>query len=623
MRVTSIPWRNTIFVRMLATFLAILVPIYVLSLSLYNRGLNAARVEIEKSALSQTSFYLQGLEQEIERIRILQYDCLNDDSLEKLTYRHEALLPYETLDRIQLLRSRLYSIQNSSAYIRNVRVHVSPIRRTISSVDGLDGLDEASFVNHRIPANLSGAQILHLDGRMLLSTLKADRAMNATALSMVEIELEPDTFQHALAQFNAWPGSGSYLVDLESGGIVEQRTEDGDPIPTGISPTGLATPVSTLPDESSTSTLPAEPLASPETHVDRQPSATAAGNGAQYIRVGGTGYLLLQVQSDYLNLQLVRYIPDRFVLEPLRAFHAWVWGFAAVALAVILGYSIFAYRSMHKPLVELVSSFQRVENGDLKVVIPHDPHNEFGYLYKRFNAMVRNLDTLIDQSYRQRILVQRAELRQLQSQINPHFLYNSFFILNTMARLGDTDSLVIFTKQLGEYFRFIARNASDEVPLAQEAQHAQIYADIQAMRFSRRMQVSFDIPPEPVSGLMVPRLILQPIIENAFMHSLEKKERNGLLQVRFEVEADRLRIIVSDNGDTLADDRLAELRKRLDSEDEQAEVTGLTNIHRRVRLRFGAESGLRLERSAMGGLQATIEIWTKGGAEHVQTADRG
>jgi len=575
LKVPPVSWTKSIFVRMLAMFLAIMVPIYVLSFNLYNWGLNAAKGEVEKTAVSQAAFYLQGLEREIERIRILQYDCLNDDNLDRLTWRSEALDAYTTLEKVKLLRSRLVSIQNSSDYVRDVRVHISPITRTISAASGLADLDLAAFRILRVPTGLTGAQILHHEGRMCMSTLKANNALNAASQSMVEVELAPETFGKALAQFNTQPGSGACLADLASGRVLASSTEQAR--------------------DSVCNTFLAQARAMPE-------------DGVRYARDGEHGYFLLRVHSDYLNMALVRAIPDRLMLEPLRLFRAWVWIFGFVALAVILVYSAFAYRSMHKPLQALVSAFQRVEEGDLDVVIAHDPHNEFGYLYRRFNAMTGKLKTSIEQVYLQRILVQRAELKQLQSQIDPHFLYNSFFILNTMARLGDLDNLTDFTRQLSDYFRFIARNASETIPLAREAEHAEAYARIQAMRFSRRLHVEFGTLPEGTADIIVPRLILQPIIENAFKHSLERRERDGLLRVGFQLEDGWLRLVVEDNGEELDDARILALAAQVAAEEENAEVTGLMNIHRRVRLYYGKESGLRIDRSPLGGLRAVIAI---------------
>ena len=589
----AIPWRRTLIVRMLATFLAIMVPVYVLGFAMYSWGLKTAREEIEKSAASQAAFYLQGLEKEIERIRLLQFDCLNDDNLDKLTYRNEVLGPYELLERIQLLRARLYSIQNSSGYIRNVRVHISPISRTLSSVEGLDDLDEAAFLEHRVPSNRSGAQLFHADGSFLMSTIRADGGLSDVSRVMVEIVLEPGAFKTALDQFMTYPGSGAFLLDSQSGVMVAKSI--------GVDGNGLhAWSSGAIWEET------------PER--------------VRYVHLDGQEYVVVQAESGYLGMRLVRCIPGRYVLEPLQTFQLWIWVFAAVALGVVVFFSIYTYRAMHKPILALVDSFRKVETGDLEVNIPHDPHNEFGYLYKRFNAMVHNLRMLIDQVYKQRMLVQRAELRQLQSQINPHFLYNSFFILNTMARMGDTSTLIGFTRQLGEYFRFVARNAADIIALGLEVQHAQLYAEIQAMRFARRIKVKFDALPESVCTWNVPRLVIQPLIENAFQYGLEGMEQNGMLHVGFECEdldSDCLRIVVEDNGDGLTEDHLVRMCEQVVAEDETFEVTGLMNIHRRIRLFFGEPYGLRLERSPLGGLRVTIVIARKEGDSHVQAADRG
>jgi two-component system sensor histidine kinase YesM len=236
--------------------------------------------------------------------------------------------------------------------------------------------------------------------------------------------------------------------------------------------------------------------------------------------------------------------------------------------------------------------------------------------------MVANLRSLIDQAYKQKILAQKAELKQLQSQINPHFLYNSFFILNTMAKTGDTDRIEQFTTLLGEYFQFVTRNASDNVKLGQEIRHARMYTEIQELRFSRRIRVDFQPLPADWESLLVPRLIVQPIIENAFEHSLEKKARDGLIVVRFERDEEEVRIVVEDNGDLLTDEDLTRMAKQLGSENEQGEITGMVNIHRRVRMTFGG-GGLTVARSGLGGLQATLRLRAEKGVSGDQTSNRG
>lgn len=235
--------------------------------------------------------------------------------------------------------------------------------------------------------------------------------------------------------------------------------------------------------------------------------------------------------------------------------------------------------------------------------IDHDKKDEFGYLYTRFNHMLVKLKTLIDQDYKQKMMMQRSELKQLQSQINPHFLYNSFFILNSLAKIGDVDRIEQFTIMLGEYFRFITRNSDDLVPLSEETKHSRVYTEIQELRFSRRILVHFDELPKEIAALKVPRLIIQPIIENAYEHSLEKKDENGLLHVTFQKLQDEVLIIVEDNGDHLSEDQLRTLQQSLERINESSEMTGIINIHRRLMLTFGENSGLKLSRSELGGFR--------------------
>ena len=133
---------------------------------------------------------------------------------------------------------------------------------------------------------------------------------------------------------------------------------------------------------------------------------------------------------------------------------------------------------------KLVSAFKRVETGELKFSIQHNASDEFQYLYTRFNAMLEYINNLIDQVYTQKIMSQKAELKQLQSQINPHFLFNSFFILQRMIQSEDKENAINFCGFLGQYFQYVTRNSIDEMPFYKEVQHARNYLEIQAIRFS-------------------------------------------------------------------------------------------------------------------------------------------
>jgi two-component system sensor histidine kinase YesM len=312
-------------------------------------------------------------------------------------------------------------------------------------------------------------------------------------------------------------------------------------------------------------------------------------------------------------MTLALFLPEDEALDTLHTLELWYWIFFLLVLFFIIGYSLFFTRLLKKPMDDLIRSFGRIEGGDFDISIAHRRSDELGYLQDHFLRMVENLRILIDQVYRQKILAQKAELKQLQSQINPHFLYNSFFILRRKIAGKDYENADRFSQQLGQYFKYITRNDSDEVGLAKEVDHARVYSEIQSMRFSNRIRVDFAAIPAGLEGFRVPRLILQPILENAFEHGLSEKKRDGVLRVGISWEDRVLAFTVEDNGDGLTDEALARLERDLSGAEPVTEITGMINIHHRIQLRYGPASGLSIARSNLGGLKVTISIHPDGG----------
>ena len=294
-----------------------------------------------------------------------------------------------------------------------------------------------------------------------------------------------------------------------------------------------------------------------------------------------------------------------------------------ILIAATLGYLAYLWHAIHKPLNKLSNAFQQVEKGDFSLRIHHDREDDFANIYHQFNRMNGRLGELIEQVYMQTIRTQRAELKQLQSQINPHFLYNNLFMIRSLAQLGDTATIETLTSEMGEYFRYVTRVGQQEVPLSAEVDHARNYAMIQDMRFSTRIRLTFPPLPEGMQSIVVPRLILQPILENAYQHGLKQTASNGRIDIRFLAEGKDAALIVEDNGSGLTDETLQGLVESLNNPDVK-ETTGLINIHLRLRLRFGEPYGLSFSRSPLGGLQVKMLIpANEGRNEDAPGADRG
>ncbi|MDG0808858.1 sensor histidine kinase [Cohnella rhizosphaerae] len=274
---------------------------------------------------------------------------------------------------------------------------------------------------------------------------------------------------------------------------------------------------------------------------------------------------------------------------------------------------------MHRPLVKLGFAFRRLEDGAFNFTIQHRKKDEFGYLYAAFNDMVGRLGNLIQDVYKAKIRFQQSELKRLQSQINPHFLFNNHFILSRLIKSQNYETAERFSRYIGEYLQFITRDAAEEMTLEREVAHALVYIELQTFSFASRVAVDIGPLPESARQLLVPRLILQPIIENAYKYTFERKIAGGRLSMRFEASAEEeglVRILIEDSGDTLDDAAIEELNRRLAiSPDDAAESTGLVNIHQRIRIRLGAPSGLRFGRSSLGGLLVELTLKPTKGEE--------
>jgi two-component system sensor histidine kinase YesM len=284
------------------------------------------------------------------------------------------------------------------------------------------------------------------------------------------------------------------------------------------------------------------------------------------------------------------------------------WGFTGLVAVLALIFFILLYQMLHRPLRQFVGAFRDLEEGRFNVRLDHRHRDEFHDLYSGFNAMADRLQHLVEEVFKKTIYAQQAELKQLQSQISPHFLYNSFFVLQNMADSGDAENLSDYAGLMGQYFQYITRNARADATLADEVDHARIYAVLQTRRFRNRLSLQFDDLPPACRDCLIPRLILQPILENAFEHGLKNKMADGWLRISFQTAENRLLIRIADNGDTMDQERMNELNGLLQSEQDTIETTGLVNVHRRLQLRFGSAFGLKLAQTPGGGLTVDLAI---------------
>ena len=336
-----------------------------------------------------------------------------------------------------------------------------------------------------------------------------------------------------------------------------------------------------------------------------------AGDISQTITINGQKMIYYQLYSTTSDLCLVLYAPYSQAVIRMRTQLGILLIFFAVEIAVMVCTLLFTRFIFLRPVTDMMEGFKRLEGGESGVQLSYQKRDEFFALFQSFNRMSSKLQETIEQVYQQTIALQASELKQLQAQINPHFLYNSFFLLRGRIRRGDTQGAMDLADLLGQFFRFITYNETDFIPLADEWNNAFVYAQIQNNRFFDRFDMDFPSLPPALTGLHVPKLIIQPIIENAVKYAFECSEEKGLLRTGWKSDGDYLLLYVEDSGDFLSDDTLEQMNQMLHQRPEydsskQYKISALVNIHRRLCLFNREEKGLEVQRSELGGLKVTL-----------------
>ena len=269
--------------------------------------------------------------------------------------------------------------------------------------------------------------------------------------------------------------------------------------------------------------------------------------------------------------------------------------------------TLLTYNVANKPMKRIINSMGEVENGNFDVRINARTISDFQEIYDGFNKMVSSLDSYINENYIQQLQIKESEFKFLQSQINPHFLYNCFANISSLCQIGDSEKAYKLTKHLSKYFYYITES-SPLVPLNDEYSNMIHFLEIQKIRFGERVSYDIEEIKEDYKDIVVPKLILQPIVENSFKYVFSKIGKGGLLKIRYYKEVTYIKIIVEDNGKELSEEDIAKLNERIANASLVGQH-GLTNIYRRIEYFSGEKSSLHLSKSDLGGIKVELKIY--------------
>ena len=279
---------------------------------------------------------------------------------------------------------------------------------------------------------------------------------------------------------------------------------------------------------------------------------------------------------------------------------------AALAIVFLLRYSIRLSRSITAPLEELCRRAERVDAGDLTVQEPVPSEiREIRTLSEGMEQMIGRLDDQMGEIRRRQESLRRTELALLQAQINPHFLYNTLDTIIWLIEADKQQEAVEMVANLSSFFRHSLSKGEDVITLAEEERHVRSYLQIQHARYQDIMEYILDIDPG-LHDAMLPKLTLQPLVENALYHGIKLKRAKGTIRITATLADGCVLLRVEDNGVGITPQRLAQLRDAMERQERVG--FGLSAVNQRLRLQFGPEYGLRLDSEEGQGTTVTARI---------------
>jgi len=332
--------------------------------------------------------------------------------------------------------------------------------------------------------------------------------------------------------------------------------------------------------------------------------------------IRGVSDLINDLVQEYMLFEVNQ--AERQYQEMQQGFIQWTLIYLALMAGAIL-FSIFAAvaisRSIYIPIKKLHDMTTTITKNDLQALVTHDNVDEITEMGMSFNIMIGRIRELLDAKVREQENLKKAELRTLQAQINPHFLYNTLDTIVWMAELNKNDQVIKIVKALSSFFRTTLSKGRDWITIGEEIELTKNYLTIQKMRYQDILNYKIDVDETVVDGKIL-KLTLQPLVENALYHGLKPKRAGGTITVRARKNGDdQVLIEVEDDGVGCTPYGLGRIQEEIDSDSDEITLKdsgfGLANVSKRIKLYYGQQYGLAINSQYHVGTQITVTIPAK------------
>ena len=318
------------------------------------------------------------------------------------------------------------------------------------------------------------------------------------------------------------------------------------------------------------------------------------------IRQNGHSYLVVQTVSEKTKFRVTLITRLNELQRQRQIITITTVLVAAGTILLCSAFSLFLSQNLGKPIWQLMETVNKIAAGDFGQQIALRNQDEIGALGASINRMTQQIEQLMAERVKAEQDMREAEIKLLQSQINPHFLHNTLNSIKWMAALQGANGIREMVSCLGRLLRAVMGNVNEKITIREELDLLNDYIHIQKIRYRGKIAFRFDTKdPEskpPIEECLIPKFTLQPLVENAIFHGIEPKEGSGTIVISLEKKGDVLEVAVCDDGVGIRPDKLRILQD-LEQDTSKGGINsgiGLRNIHHRIQLIYGREYGLRI-----------------------------
>ncbi|TDL62479.1 HAMP domain-containing protein [Paenibacillus amylolyticus] len=567
----------TVFAKTVILLICLLVPILLLYTYANQANVDMVVEEKQQSSLNQFNYFSSQVDKNIEQLSLYGLTLLRDPSILHYRYMTDSTSQYEKNSIYLDILDKLSLYQSTSRWKNDITIVLPQAELVLSTMSSRTVYDEKMLTFPQ-----PGQWQLEQGSFTYFFTDNYEwneKPVNTGVRTVMEINFDPMNVVAMLDDFKETQGGDPFLL-VPGNDPLLNRTADRELVE---------------------AIMRDIPFDGPEREGNHQ------------LEVGDKQYLVSYVHSKQLQAVYVNPVVLDDLLTPMDKSRNMFITSILLLLVLSIGAALLLYRKVQVPIHRLMRGLQQIRKGQLSTRIPVDhSRDEFAYLTQSFNHMAEQIQELIEKVYEERIRSREATLKHLQSQINPHFLYNCLFYIKNMTQLGNREAVIAMSLSLGDYYRYITRGENDMTTVEEEIRLLDHYLSIQQMRTNR---LTYEIAvPQQLMQLHIPRLLIQPIVENAVIHGIEPMEGSGHVVVTGMAVPEhiegrkytRYSLFVDNDGVTLTTEEIAELEREINEPMGEEIGTGTWNVHQRLVTRYGLSSGLHFGAIPYGGLSVEI-----------------